>query len=80
MKIKLFNASFLLFIPLGSMYAQQQIQNGNFEAWEGTGVTLEPVNWSSLKTSDSPTLSNQAPVVLTQDTGRNGGFCVKLEN
>ena len=80
MKRKLFNASFLLFISLGSMYAQQQIQNGNFEAWEGSGATLEPVNWSSLKTSDSPTLANQAPVVLTQDAGRNGGSCVKLEN
>ena len=30
----------------------QQIENPGFETWDGTGATLEPVNWSSLKTSD----------------------------
>jgi len=58
----------------------QQIENPGFETWEGSGATLEPVNWSSLKTSNSTLLAGQAPVVLSQDTGREGGFSVKLEN
>ena len=58
----------------------QQIENPGFETWDGTGATLEPVNWSSLKTSDDSFLSSSAPVVLSQDTGRENGFSVKLEN
>jgi hypothetical protein len=58
----------------------QQIENPGFETWEGSGATLEPVNWSSLKTSNSSILAGQAPVVLSQDTGREGGYSVKLEN
>lgn len=80
MKIIVYNFSILIALTLGSVHAQQQIENGNFEEWEGVGATFEPKNWSSLKTSDSPTLANQAPVVLTQDAGRNGGYSVKLEN
>jgi hypothetical protein len=72
-----YTSIFVFLINLG--YAQQ-IENPGFEAWEGTGATLEPVNWSSLKTSDNATLAGQAPVVLTQDTGRDGGFSIKLEN
>lgn len=68
---------FVFFINVGNA---QQIENPGFETWEGSGATLEPVNWSSLKTSDNSTLAGQAPEVLTQDTGRDGGFSVKLEN
>ncbi len=58
--------------------AQQQIENGDFEAWENQGsAEEEPVNWSSLKTADA--LAATAPSVLSPDTGRNGGLCAKLE-
>jgi hypothetical protein len=70
----------LIFVFLINLSYAQQIENPGFETWEGSGATLEPVNWSSLKTSDNSTLAGQAPVVLTQDTGRDGGFSVKLEN
>ncbi len=57
---------------------QQQIENGDFEAWENQGsAEEEPVNWSSLKTADA--LASTAPSVLSPDTGRNGGLCAKLE-
>ena len=66
-----------LFIS-GLIAAQQQLQNGNFEVWENVGTaTEEPENWSSLKTADA--LAITAPQVLTQDAGRNGGFCARLE-
>jgi hypothetical protein len=62
--------------PLG--FTQQQLQNGDFESWENGGTAEhEPINWSSLKTADA--LAGQAPAVLSQDVGRNGGFCAKLE-
>jgi len=58
--------------------AQEQLQNGDFETWENVGAaTEEPENWSSLKTADA--LASTTPQVLTQDVGRNGGFCPRLE-
>jgi hypothetical protein len=63
-----------------SIQAQEQLQNPGFETWEGSGATLEPLDWSSLKTSDNSFLASSAPQVLFQDAGRNGGFSVKLEN
>lgn len=60
------------------LYSQIEIQNKNFEAWEDLGAFQEPFHWSSLKTADN--LSTSAPVVLFKDnTGRNGGFCARLE-
>jgi hypothetical protein len=67
-------------ICFAQLSVAQQIENPGFENWDGSGSTFEPVDWSSLKTSDNSTLSGQAPVVLTQDAGRLGGQCVKLEN
>lgn len=72
--------SFSAFLILLNSGFAQQIENPGFETWDGSGSTLEPVNWSSLKTSDNTTLSGQAPVVLTQDEGRINGYSVKLEN
>lgn len=72
---------FTLFIGLTSsflVFSQQQLQNGDFESWENPGTAEhEPNNWSSLKTADA--LAGSAPEVLSQDVGRNGGFCAKLE-
>lgn len=61
-----------------SLFAQQQIENGDFENWENQGsAEEEPVDWSSLKTADA--LAGTAPSVLSPDTGRNGGLCARLE-
>lgn len=76
---KMILSSAVIFTALNFLYAQQ-IENPGFENWEGSGATLEPIDWSSLKTSDNSSLSTLAPVVLFQDTGRDGGYSVKLEN
>lgn len=72
---------FTLFLGLTTSFlafSQQQLQNGDFENWENGGTAEhEPVNWSSLKTADA--LAGSAPQVLSQDVGRGGGFCPKLE-
>lgn len=74
---------FTLFIGLTASFltfSQQQLQNGDFESWDNTGTAEEePTNWSSLKTSDDGFLAASAPEVLSQDAGRNGGSCVRLE-
>lgn len=72
---------FTLFIGLTTSFltfSQQQLQNGDFESWDDVGTAEEePTNWSSLKTADN--LAGSAPQVLSQDVGRGGGFCSKLE-
>lgn len=75
-------ASFLLFYGLlsSALYAQQQLENPGFETWDGSGATLEPVDWSSLKTSNNSFLAQSAPQVLFQDAGRTGNHSVRLEN
>ncbi len=66
-------------------FGQQQIENPGFEYWEEVGFgpdTLEPVDWSSLKTSDGGEIINNAiPVVWFQSTDAHSGmYSVKLEN
>ncbi|PKR80222.1 hypothetical protein CW751_11205 [Brumimicrobium salinarum] len=59
-------------------FTQQQLQNPGFEDWENLGTaTAEPTNWSSLKTGDA--LASAAPEVLSQVSGRNGGFAAQLK-
>lgn len=70
----------LLFVITFKVLSQQQLENSGFETWDGTGATLEPSDWSSLKTSNSSTLAQLAPQVLFQDTGKDGGFSARLEN
>ncbi len=65
--------------------AQQQMENPGFEFWEDFGIgpdTLEPVNWSSLKSSDGGELINMLiPQVWEQSTDAHSGmYSVKLEN
>lgn len=64
---------------------QQQPQNPDFEEWEDVGIhpdTLEPVNWSSLKTSDGGDLINMAiPVGWFQsEDAHSGMYSVKLQS
>lgn len=76
---KLYIAVTIFFVNVFAS-AQQQLENASFENWEGSGASLEPFDWSSLKTSDNTFLAQSAPVVLFQDAGRDGGFSVKVEN
>ncbi|MCD4735654.1 MAG: hypothetical protein K8R53_06390 [Bacteroidales bacterium] len=84
------NISSFLSIILGLFFVsvvqgQQQPENPGFEFWEEIGFgpdTLEPVNWSSLKTSDGGELINSViPVVWERSTDAHGGnYSIKLYN
>jgi hypothetical protein len=62
----------------------QQIENPGFEDWEEVGLgpdIIEPVNWSTIKTSDNPTISGLAPITWERSTdAHNGQYSVKLHN
>jgi hypothetical protein len=76
----------LLFIVFSNnITAQQQPENPGFEFWEEFGIgpdTLEPVDWSSLKSSDGGDLINMViPQVWEQTTDAHSGmYAVKLIN
>jgi len=80
--------TFLLILSLiltTNAFSQQQVENPGFEEWEEIGFgpdTLEPVNWSSLNTSDGGDFINeQIPVVWYQSTDAHSGmYSVKLES
>jgi hypothetical protein len=60
-------------------FSQQQLENATFELWENVGSpSVEPEEWSSLKTADA--LAASAPTVIARDNGRpDAGYCLKLE-
>lgn len=60
----------------------QQIENASFENWEDIGIgTDEPVNWSSIKTSDNIVLNPLAPIVWgISDDAHTGNHSLKLFN
>lgn len=59
--------TFLWMLLFVSVYVSaQQFQNSGFEEWEDVGLgadMMEPVNWSSIKTSDNENLNPYVPVV-----------------
>ncbi len=63
-------------------YSQQQLENPGYEYWEYAGtVKDEPVDWSSIKTSDVPGLNPTAPLVWGQsDDAHTGNYSLKLFN
>ena len=69
---------------LGFSAFAQQFQNGGFEEWEDVGLgaeMLEPVNWSSIKTSDLDNLNLLVPVVWSiSDDVHSGEHSVYLLN
>jgi hypothetical protein len=73
--------SLLFFISFG---LAQEIENPGFEEWEEVGLgpdIMEPVNWSTLKTSDDPDLSDFGPQVWEKSTDAHSGeYSVKLFN
>jgi hypothetical protein len=62
----------------------QQIENPGFEFWEEVGLgteIIEPVDWSTVKTSDDPTISGLAPITWERSTdAHNGQYSVRLHN
>ena len=73
----------IIFIPVVA-FSQVHFENGGFEDWEEVGLgaeMMEPVNWSSVKTSDSENLNPVAPVSWAKSTDANSGdFSVHLKN
>ena len=77
-----FTLLFSIMILVNSLIGQQQIQNAGFEQWEDAGtVEDEPVNWSSIKTSDDSYYNILAPVVWGKSTdAHSGNYSVSLFN
>ena len=71
----------LFFVPF---LISQQIENPGFEDWEEVGLgpdIIEPVNWSTVKTSDDPTISGLAPITWEKSTDAHSGqYSIKLFN
>ena len=78
--------SVLMVLYYSVSFTQDQLENPGFEEWEVIAATpsdtiREPVQWSSLKTSDDPSLSALAPVVCTRSSdAHSGDYSVKLTN
>ena len=73
----------LVFFVITVAVSGQHIENPGFEDWEDAGtITDEPVNWSSIKTSDGgSTVNNAAPQVWVQsEDAHTGSYSVKLYN
>jgi len=84
--IKNLLVSFLLIsISFGiELNAQTQFDNASFEDWEEIGfgpVFIEPVNWSSIKSTDNSTINGQAPHVWDRSeigNAHSGDYSVYL--
>ncbi len=77
----LFFIAALMLSPLA--FYGQQLENPGFENWEDAGTVIdEPVDWSSIKTSDGgPGINDYAPQVWDQSGDAHGGnYCIKLIN
>ncbi len=61
-------------IPMLTINAQTQFDNASFENWEEIGFgpnIIEPVEWSSIKSSDHENISGQAPHVWDRSESGN---------
>ena len=77
------NVTLLVFsFVLSSFFSQTQLDNPGFENWENAGTSSdEPTDWSSIKTSDDPTLSGFAPVVWAQSSdAHSGNYSLEMTN
>ncbi len=74
---------FLSSFAFTALFAQTQFYNNSFEEWETIPLTdvPEPVNWSSIKSSDNDLASQAAPVVWGQsDDAHSGSKSLYLKN
>lgn len=73
---------FLIIIGISINLSAQQPENAGFEEWEMAGFQNEfeePVNWSSLKSSEPDNLANVSPEVMFKSTdAHTGSFSVHL--
>lgn len=78
----LFIGVFLCSAFLANSFAQTQPENPGFEDWEDVGLPVEePVNWSSIKTSDNSVVNSQAPIVWGKSNdAHTGNHSIKLMN
>ena len=63
---------------MSTAHDQDQLDNAGFEQWEEIWVSdvdaiREPVEWSSVKTSDTQVLSDLAPVVCKRGSDAHSG-------
>lgn len=76
-KSLLFIFLFWMFIfSVNQLKAQQQFDNSGFEDWEEIGFgpnIIEPVNWSSIKSTDDSDLNGTAPVVWERSEDAHSG-------
>lgn len=74
----------LIWIPFSFINAQSQFENPGFEEWEPedeNAPTFEPVEWSSIKTSDLDWAATAAPLVMRRsDDAHTGNYSVHLVN
>ncbi len=73
-----------LFYFQSGIHAQSQFENASFEEWEpedSNNPKFEPVEWSSLKTSDWDFAAGAAPVVMKRsDDAHTGNYSLYLFN
>lgn len=81
---KLILLSTIFSLILLALNAQNIIENPGFEDWEEVGLgseIIEPVNWSTIKTSDDPFISGLTPINWELSTDAHSGqYSVKLFN
>lgn len=72
----------LTFLIFPMIFYGQQLENPGFENWENAGtVKDEPVDWSTIKTSDDEGISAVAPVTFDRsDDAHSGSYSLKLYN
>lgn len=71
---KIFTLTISITLLFSNLFAQQQLENPGFEEWENVGLSVEePVNWSSIKTSDDLVINGFAPIVWGQSTDAHSG-------
>ncbi|PLX11740.1 MAG: hypothetical protein C0598_07515 [Marinilabiliales bacterium] len=75
---------FIIVAFLMSALAQNRYENGGFEVWEDINVgenLQEPVDWSSVKTSDNESLNGVAPVIWEKsEDAHSGNYSLYLYN
>ncbi len=77
---KLYSLFFICASSTLSVFAQTPaLPNGGFEAWEGSGTSMEPVSYNSNKTGTG--YATSGPQTLFQDntTMHSGTYCARME-
>ncbi|MCD4735656.1 MAG: PCMD domain-containing protein [Bacteroidales bacterium] len=74
--------TYVSFVLISYCFGQQQAENPGFEDWEDVGLNVEePVDWSSIKTSDNSFMNGLAPYVWDKSTdAHTGSYSVKVYN